>query len=241
MRGLCEILPWDSDFFGFAVARVVSSELNARQAAKVLAWCREQSVKCVYFQCGGLWQPSVQVVQKKGFELVDIRVELNLLKRPAPKPEKTSARIRPFRPGDLPFLERIARYSHTESRFFRDPNFSRTAAQELYATWIRRDCEGFADRVWVALNTSKIPVGYLSCKVDRLRKIGWISLFAMAEDQKRQGYGKRLVGYALDWLAEQNTAEARVVTQAGNISAQRLYQICGFRTLNVSLWFHKWF
>jgi ribosomal protein S18 acetylase RimI-like enzyme len=32
-----------------------------------------------------------------------------------------------------------------------------------------------------------------------------------------------------------------VVTQAQNASAVGLYENCGFRTVSIQLWLHKWF
>jgi dTDP-4-amino-4,6-dideoxy-D-galactose acyltransferase len=241
MKGCCELLPWDSNFFGFPVARIIPTELVSDFMPRILKWCNEKSVKCLYFLSAGSSQESIRVAQRFGFELVDIRVELNLKKRHAPRTEAIAAPIRPFEAADLPVLENIARRAHTDSRFFGDPRFPRAAAEELFTTWIRRDCGGFADKVWVALNPQKTPGGYLSCRFDSPSHIGRISLFAVSDDQKGGGVGKRLVHQALAWLAEQNAVEARVVTQARNIPAQRLYQACGFRTMDVKFWFHKWF
>ena len=32
-----------------------------------------------------------------------------------------------------------------------------------------------------------------------------------------------------------------VVTQGGNVAAQRVYQHAGFRTARTELWYHRWF
>lgn len=46
--------------------------------------------------------------------------------------------------------------------------------------------------------------------------------------------------HALEWFAARDIQSVQVVTQGRTISAQRLYQNCGFMTHSVQLWYHKW-
>jgi ribosomal protein S18 acetylase RimI-like enzyme len=69
--------------------------------------------------------------------------------------------------------------------------------------------------------------------------VGRIELIAVDASSRGRGLGIALVMEALSWFAARGMQRVRVGTQARNIVAQRLYQYCGFRTAESSLYFHK--
>ena len=58
-----------------------------------------------------------------------------------------------FEPRDLQQLKEIARRSHIESRFYFDGRFPMARCNELFELWIERSCLGWADAVFVGLQT----------------------------------------------------------------------------------------
>ena len=63
----------------------------------------------------------------------------------------------------------------------------------------------------------------------------------MARQARGQGLGGTLVAGAVSWFAGEGLATVSVVTQARNVTSQRLYQRCGFVTRSVQLYYHKWY
>jgi dTDP-4-amino-4,6-dideoxy-D-galactose acyltransferase len=170
--------------------------------------------------------------EETGFRLVDVRVTLDA-------PSAAGAQdVRPHREPDVAWLRAIARTSHDDTRFYADGRFPRERCDELYDTWIRRSCDGWADVVLVADRDGE-PAGYVS--VHRRDDAGSIGLIGVDEQWRGRGVGEALVRAALAWCADAGLARCTVVTQGRNIAAQRLFQRCGFRTSAVDLWFHKWF
>src|ERR1035437_10158929 len=106
-----EVLPWDSEFFGFRVGRLHAESLTPALASDAKRWCRANDGSCLCFlvAAGPLDAP-------EGFHLVDERVTCRWDARPV---EETSPAVRPFESADLEALEAIARYSHRDSRFYR--------------------------------------------------------------------------------------------------------------------------
>lgn len=230
----CSLLAWDSEFFGLRIARLEAEHLTAELAPAILAWCKAESIDCLYFLAGASDSGSVRLAERLGFALVDIRVTLESLARTA----EADPRVRSARPDDLPRLQAIARVSHRDSRFYHDPMFDRTRCDALYDTWIQRSCAGWADVVLVAEDSGK-PAGYVSCHLDSGE--GRIGLVAVTVEFQGKGLGRALVHAALDWFARHNARHVTVVTQGRNIPATRLYESCGFRALSTQLWFHRWF
>ena len=237
----CEFLPWDSEFFGFRVARIVGHRITRRSISKILEWAANGSIVCLYFLADFDDGETIQLAQAYDFQLVDIRItfEINLEKRNGVF-SNTAAKIkiRPFQAEDISILESIAMGIYTDTRFYFDPNYPRDKSKALYVLWIRRSCEDLADQVLVAELDGKI-VGYITCKrMDDAS--GQIDLVGVADQTRGQGVGKALVNSALDWFKAKNLQSVQVITQGRNISAQQLYQSCGFVTHSVRLWYHRW-
>lgn len=205
-------------------------------------WCSQNAIECLYFLARSS-EPSVfEIAQTHGFDLVDIRVTYSqkiagLATSTNRHPEVL---IRPVEPTDIPKLQEIARYSHTDSRFYADKHFPRNLCDALYDTWIARSCAGYADVVLVA-ESRRAPVGYISCHLDTTNKHGSIGLVGVDEQTRGQGIGQALVKQALEWFLAQRMLTVTVVTQGRNIVAQRLYQKNGFFTESMQLWYHKWY
>jgi dTDP-4-amino-4,6-dideoxy-D-galactose acyltransferase len=236
-NGVCQFLPWDSEFFHLRIARM-DGAMGARRAADALAWCSRHSIECLYLLAPSDDAATVAVAEDNGFRFVDIRhtFDLDLFGMAESPPTQG---IRSCEAQDVDALARLARTSHTDSRFFADPKFERTRCEDLYEAWLRRSAAGWAQEVFVA-SDSQGPAGYCSAHRDD-KSTGSIGLIAIHPRAQGAGWGPRLVSVTLAWFKREGLTTARVVTQGRNIPAQRLYQRLGFRTRSVELWYHKWF
>ncbi len=226
---MLEVLPWDSEFFGFRIGRLRAESLTPELASEAKRWCRANDVSCLYFLGAGEPKDDPEGFQvSEGFRMVDERVTFQW---DAQLVEGQSDAVRAFEPADLEQLEIIARCSHRDTRFYHDPEFARERCDDLYATWIRRSCEGWADAVFVAIDQSR-PAGYLTCTGNS------IGLVAVAEGARGHGLGKQLVTAAQRYLYASGAAYAEVVTQGRNQAALKLYSGCGFQVVNTKYWYH---
>jgi ribosomal protein S18 acetylase RimI-like enzyme len=240
----CEILQWDTEFFGLRIARVIGHRLNPQRTKKILKWCKIHAIECLYFLAEASHQGTVKLAEDYGFRLVDIRVTLECKVKGRQientKDQSETVEIRPSRSKDIAILQKITRTKYGDSRFYFDPGFPAESCHKLYETWIKRSCEGYADVVLVAELNSQ-PEGYISCHLSPDKSIGQIGLLGVASQAAGRKIGQKLLQHSLEWFAEENVEIVRVVTQGRNIAAQHLYQRGGFLTCNVQLWYHKWF
>jgi dTDP-4-amino-4,6-dideoxy-D-galactose acyltransferase len=241
---LAEVLPWDSEFWGFRIARATFHTLTRKRAQDVDGWCLDHAVRCLYFLARADDASTPRAAEAWGSRFVDIRMTFGQ-RRPLALSESRSAAeitptIRPNRPEDLPLLARISRQSYQDSRFYYDGGFPRDRCDLLYETWIANSCRGYADLVLVA-ELADEPAGFITCHLDREHQGGRIGLVGVSRHAQGQGLGHSLVGEALRWLWLQGARQATVVTQGRNTSAQRLYERCGFVTDAVELWYHQWY
>lgn len=232
------VLPWDTEFFGFRIGRLNSRRLTSESLRSVLAWANAERLRCAYFFAEADSPDTLARAQEGGFKFVESRMELSVeLAAPAATP--TPAAFRPAVVADLPAIEALSRAAHHDTRFFKDANFPATRAADLYAEWIRRDFR--EHRIFVVPGAAAGIAGYITCQADAAPGVGRIGLVAVAEAERRRGLGRVLVAGALDWFHRTSCKEARVVTQAANVPAQRVYQSLGFRTAETCATFHRWF
>ncbi|HEX6507958.1 MAG TPA: GNAT family N-acetyltransferase, partial [Chloroflexota bacterium] len=229
--------------WGGEIARVREDTLTPELVDRIDSWCCKRDINCLYFlgRCDDA--VTTELADDHGYRLVDVRVTLQTHTSGAvggEEKETVGGTIRAVRVTDVDPLQRLASASHHDTRFYYDAHFPRTLCDSLYATWIRRSCEGYADQVLVGEMDGQ-TVGYISCHLDAVTHRGSIGLVGVSDHVQGKGMGKRLVHSAMQWFVGHGAESVSVVTQGRNIPAQRLYQGCGFKTHNVQLWYHKWY
>ena len=241
---LCEELPWDSGFFGLSIARATASQLDEPTRDAMFDWCRSHGVDCLYFLGAPDDTATIRCVDEGGFQLVGVRVTLA---RPAESGcGNVRGHVRRAVTDDIPDLRHIASSAHRDTRFHADSHFDAARCDELYATWIEKSVRGYADQVLVA-ERDNASVGYLTLHLEgdaapgaagRTARIG---LLGVHERCRNQGLGRDLLRRAAEMLATEGVIETSVVTAGRNVAALSLYKSEGFKTIDVALWYHRWF
>jgi dTDP-4-amino-4,6-dideoxy-D-galactose acyltransferase len=232
----CELLQWDSEFFGLTIARIMVHPLTSSIVAQIDYWSNQESVDCLYLLVDSSDAETVYVAESHGFRLVDIRITLEAIVNE--QKVGVDPCVRTVEPRDIDLLRTIAANSFRESRFYTDHQFPREKCDELYATWIENSCDGWADAVLV-YSPEKTPLGFVSCHLKP--DFGQIGLVGVRSDIQGRGVGKKLLTSALHWFGQHERKRVRVVTQGRNIRAQKIYQKSGFVTSEVQLWYHRWY
>jgi dTDP-4-amino-4,6-dideoxy-D-galactose acyltransferase len=243
-KELCEIIDWDTRFFGYRVARVSVHRFTPPIIAAVLRWCACHDIRCIYFLADSDHAETVVLAEANGFHLVDVRVTLERTRDDVDmngvSPLPGGLTVRCSKATDIPALQEIARNSYTLSRFYYDPHFSLEQCQAFYQSWVKESCEGWADTVLVAERDGEVA-GFTTCHFTPSRLHGSLGLVGIGSRARGQGLAQVLVNHSLRRFAELGARTVEVVTQGRNVAAQRLYQRCGFLTHSVHLWYHKWF
>ncbi|HVU03684.1 MAG TPA: GNAT family N-acetyltransferase [Polyangiaceae bacterium] len=231
---MIDALAWDTTHFGFSVGRVRDGRLGPDRAAFESA---AAPFRCVYLLANGDDAETALRTTDLGFVYVDGRLTLSV-DLPAGGAESASGGpVRAARDADLPELERIAGSVHGESRFYFDARFPRDRVDELYRIWIRKAVREDSAGVLVA-DAGAGACGYTTCRI-RPDGVGEIGLVGVAESVRGRGLGKALSAAALRWFSARGAGTAEVVTQARNVTAQRLYLSAGFVPARFQVWYHR--
>jgi GNAT superfamily N-acetyltransferase len=233
----CELLEWDTAFWGVPVARVAAETMTDDSRAEVDAWCIDNGISCLYFLARSDDPETIAAAERGGFFQTDTRVTLSRALGPE-RQEAPPAQIRPAQPSDLPTLKAIARVSHGTTRFYHDPHFPDDRCGELYAEWIQSSFESGA--TVLVVDEGGRAVGYITCWVEDGNR-GYIGLLAVDPAARERGLGAALGNAALDWLAARGVTHSAVPTQARNVAAIGLIEQAGYAIEYTQLWFHKWY
>ena len=231
---VCELLPWDTEFFGLRIARLRSGRLNPERVAAVEAWCQARKVRCLYFLADADDPATQALAAAGGYHLVDIRMSFE---RP-PQAAMANTAVRPAVAADGARLAALVRQNAGDSRFSVDRNFPPDAGARLHQRWLEKNLADPGAAVFVT-GPPGDPGGYVTCELAPGGH-GKIGLLGLAPEHRGRGLALALVGQALDWFHSAGCGQASVVTQGRNLAAQRLYERAGFLRNNVQLWYHKW-
>lgn len=216
---MIEILPWDSEFFGFTVARV-----HEEPSPEIVAELRSQGVRCAYYS----GKPTRDMASL-GFELADSRVDFMC---PLVNEHATFHKASP---GIAELLVQLSREAFSDSRFYADPRFDRAKVDELFAVWVRNSFSGLADAVLIPEKELK---GFVTVKISGTS--ARIGLIAVGDEYRGQGIGRALLSQAKAFAQKGGAKSLFVATQGTNDAARRLYESAGFRVAQESKTFHWW-
>jgi dTDP-4-amino-4,6-dideoxy-D-galactose acyltransferase len=236
MSPVCELLPWDSELFGFQVARLRSADPTDRELDEAIAWGEQQDVTCMYARLDVAATRSAGAAVRRGFDLIDMRVTLT--RAPAGRDDvSVPPDVRPAKPADADWLSVLAASAFVDSRFTLDTRFPRAGVAELYRRWIARDLQS---GIALVLDAEGQPGGFVSGEIagDSTARLGLIGVDAR---WRRRGFGTHLTRAFAAYVADRGATRVNVVTQARNLGALRLYEQCGFYTTAIELWLHRWF
>jgi dTDP-4-amino-4,6-dideoxy-D-galactose acyltransferase len=232
------LLPWDSDFFGFKVARLSEEDVRGDLDAAV-ALLRAQDVRLAYLD---LAHGDAELRERAFAAGANFINQRTLLGRGLGDAPDGSAAVSPtgnlVAPEDEKRLVELAWASAEQSRFRLDPRLPPESWRRLYRTWMERSLSGeMADAVLIHRHEGRIG-GMIT--VRRAEDAGEIGLFAVHGEARGRGIGSALLAGALGWFAGAGCREARVVTQGENSAALSAYRRAGFDQIRLTDVYHLW-
>lgn len=240
MREIHTHLDWDSDCFGFKVARIIPADLTESELRATLDHLGRNNYRLVYWQLAADEDAGLRLAQACGGFLADEkRTYLKQLAAAPEGPRPAAYTVLPYdRNSPEAGLVALALEAAEYSRFRLDPLFPAELCDKLFTCWITNSVSReIADRVLVVREGAEL-LGMITLGHEAGR--GDIGLLAVAQQARGRGLGKLLVKAAEGYFAEQGYRHAQVVTQGANAGACRLYESCQFEIENSSHFFHFW-
>ena len=230
------LLPWDSELFGFQVARLHPECVTGERLSKAIENLQAEGIRLAYANLPWSDDTARALLDRVGASMVDRKI---LFKKCLSAPFGTPKGVGIW--PDLkctPELEALALTSGHLSRFLRDPKVPGHVFPNLYIQWIQRSVRReIADAVLVAKEAG-VLAGMVTLAVDG--DLGNIGLIAVAEGYWGRGIGRRLMVAAEAFCAARKSKWLNVVTQGANQAACALYTSCGFALAEEYAVYHIW-
>lgn len=233
--GFLDILPWDSELFGFSVARLLPDWAKTIAPESLNACLSALDIRLAYGFAPWKHDISMNAIALAGGLLVDHKVVYR--KAVPPRPERPEV-VGTYSGGLTDDLMGLALASGAFSRFKLDPKIPPGVFQQMYGTWMRKSLSGeLADEVLVSGDAQGL-VGMVT--VANRQGKAEIGLVAVAERARGCGLGRSLMQAVDQWAHSQGLPFVQVVTQGANEPACRLYAGSGFDRVEEQAVYHLW-
>ena len=239
-----QLLPFDSELFGFPVAVSPEGGSTERELATILTTAKGQDVGLVYVMRP---QPlDADLLHRLGGRLVDrktclAKTSLDQSRSSDAGRAESEVQVVEYEGDEVePALVELAITSGALSRFRIDDRVPDGIFETLYRTWIERSVRHeIADAVLVARDSNSDLVGMITIGRHRAVRAN-IGLVAVAPSAQGKGVGKALLAAAERYCIAHGFRELQVVTQGENVAAIRLYGAGGFNVESVVAFHHFW-
>ena len=232
------ILEWDSNFFGFGVARISQAEEKDDGLSQTLFDLKQKNVRLVYFAIPPGDKIYNDAAKKNGGLLVDVKRTYERAYKAGFERFSGDNHIELYESNLLTDgLISLSLQAGIYSRYKTDVHFSDTQYQELYTLWIKNSVnKSIADKVFVYREPEDINrLLTLAFKKDHA-EIGLVSV-----DERYRG--KKIGSALLETAISESFSisfPCRVVTQKANTAACALYEKYDFRLIDEDNFYHFW-
>jgi dTDP-4-amino-4,6-dideoxy-D-galactose acyltransferase len=234
-------LDWDSEFFGFPVARI-SGDTRCEAIPEILQSAKLQGVRLVYWSASESQAETFTPCGLAQFRVVD---QITLRKSLSMDGHLPSVELQGFqieqctKLEDGRYLLDLALQAGSFSRFRLDSRIAPNLFTSLYKMWIDRSCGGeIADAVFRISDSSGVAGGMITLSLKG--PCCSIGLIAVSPGYRRRGLGRALIQLGEQFAHANKCIEMSVVTQAQNREAIRLYEAAGFLSSECLAWYHFW-
>jgi dTDP-4-amino-4,6-dideoxy-D-galactose acyltransferase len=234
-------LEWDSNFFGFNVAKILdiitpnNEELNLQESCEIIAklveHVKEQSVKYLLWQIDTRATSLTQSVSELGFCLIETRLHYytNLLE--FNYPDRYDTRL--AKENDIPYLSETAvKMVNIYDRFHADSFIKKELADKLMAKWVEASIlKNFADATLVPNDNE--PKAFCTVKFHKDKWQYWKKKISQpvfsAVGKEFRGWYKKIIS-ELNYLMKEEGAEfSFLITQASNKAVIHTWETLGYK------------
>lgn len=236
-----QILSWDSQLFGFNVAKILIIEPTLSDFNKTFNKMREQKVKLAYWQTSLSFNLQKEISTRYNGLFVDLKTTYSKMLSPNVNDVniKTDKKVTPFSGDSLDNrMYDITLQCGEHSRFRVDPKISYPVFEKLYNTWIEKSVsKELADDI-LLYKINNRTAGLITVYVKE--SAGYIGLIGVDEQFRGQGVGQKLIEAADIYFRKARCKSVDVVTQGLNAAACALYEKTGFTVKSQTNFYHFW-
>ncbi len=233
-----EILPFDTDLFGYNVAKITDTNLDLQSLESVLNQLSQDSVKLAYWYLDPENKTSNEAAEKLNGFLADQKITYGL--EFTKDDYDSDPNIKSYLGKELnEKLISLVLQSGAYSRFKVSPGFNNQEFEKLYKSWITSALKPTDEKKDVLVYIEQdLLVGFITIEIkDDTLDIG---LLAVNENYRGKSIGSKLVNQSFSKGLSWGVKRASVSTQADNSVACKFYEKLGFVIKKRQNIYHFW-
>ncbi len=231
------ILDWDSEVFGFPVAKIIPEKLDTKKLGGILSDLKKSNVSLAYWAFDkGCANSQIAAESMHGFltgikiiYVADLEVISPAFISPTVQLKKYSGDGTNTEIINLTFQGAIS------SRFHIDPKITRKQYEDIHKIWINNSIKN--NMIFVVEKNDSI-IGFVS--LNEKNKRGNIDFIVVDKSFGGKGFGGTLMRNAHRWFISRGFKTVQAVTQKENIAACRMYEKFGYQIEKEEYFYHFW-
>lgn len=232
-----KILNWDSEVFGFGVARILTDKLDPVDLEKILKGLKKKTISLVYWASDAKNMCSKKVVECMGGFLTGQKITyVAELKTISTKFLSRSVKLKEYNKDESAndLINLILKRS-IYSRFYIDPKITKKQYEAIHRLWIINSIKNNA--IFVIKENDKI-IGFVS--LNEMDNRGNIDFIVVDQSFSRKGLGSTLMCAAHNWFISNGYKVVQAITQKENIIASNMYEKFGYHIEKTENFYHFW-
>lgn len=226
-----QLLSWDSDFFGFNVARI--NQFDDDSTVPLLEELYNEDVELAYYSASQ--EKNIPANPFYNVKMVDIKT--TYIKKVGGKKVEVPMIISytEKEPGEQ--LKRLSVQSGVYSRFNVDEQIGHEKFVSLYTQWIIQSVNKTIAEEVLVYHLNDTIAGFVTLGIKNNRAD--IGIIAVDEGFRGKGIGKALMLQGESYFVDKQEM-IQVVTQGNNLPACKLYESCGYTIEKTEFFYHLW-
>ena len=227
---------WDSDFFGFDIAKI-SGNGSVEALLTLMDTLKNEGIRLAYvypesfLDTNKLISAGLENIYQTTYSTYQCSIPSSGI---FPIPEVTEFDIT----MDIPAIEELAIISGSNARFSKDTNFKQGASGQFYKQWIHNAMDKRFDDILLVHTKEKKVQGIITGRIADNKVV--IGLLGVHPDYLHQGVGTRLLLSIQHWASSKKMTQVQVTTQKDNSAAVQLYNKNGFVKIADIEIYHIW-
>lgn len=236
MNEMYEIVSWDTNFFGFQVARVKANIITKKAGVSQLSELYNDDIKLAYYV--GKMPLDENLLKNDYFDIHRVITRVPIMKNLVEikyDHDKIFSYSKDYPDEDL---IKLAQLAGAQGRFGKDPNISEQQCNDIFKNWIINSVNRkMASDVLVYKEDGRI-IGFSTLQVGN--GVGYAPLFAVAREFEGRGISFALMKAAESVMFSKGVTKVLSGTQNLNLKALAIYRRYGFEIREPEYVYHFW-
>ena len=237
MTSKYNFLEWDSDYFGFKVAKILPNKIDTSTLEKIIGDLKKSNTSLVYWSCDNFDKESEEAANSlNGFltgQKITYFLDLDTLSKTQTATD-TILEIYKEKEPNIDLINLIIKGGKT-SRFYVDPKISKKQYEGLQKLWITNSVKN--NTIFVVKKKEKI-ISFVSLNEKNHR--GNIDYIIVDEKYQGKGIGSILMNQAHNWFISNGFNTVQADTQQKNTKACNMYEKLGYNIEKIEKFYHFW-